>query len=116
MICEKCNSEMTYFQNGQSQGWTCPNCGNGLVTSYIDDMQLDENIYTITILPNENPSTSDLKVLSKISGLNILDSKKLAIEGGELAKGKAHKISDTIKHIEETNLLHNISPDYPYKE
>jgi len=114
MICEKCNTEMNYFQNGQSHGWTCPNCDNGLVTSYIDDMQLDETVYEVTLLPNNNPSTADLKILSKISGLNILESKKLAAEGGELIKGQAHKISDSINQIKDTDLSYNISPDYPY--
>lgn len=105
---------MTYFQNGQSQGWTCPNCGNGLVTSYIDDMQLDENIYTVTLLPNSNPSTTELKIVSKISGLNILDSKALVLEGGELIKGRADKISDSINHLNSVGLSIKICPKYPY--
>ena len=114
MICEKCNTEMTYFKNGQSQGWTCPNCGNGLVTSFVDDMQLDENTYTVTLLPNVSPSASALKVVSKVSGLNILESKKLSLEGGELIKGRAHKISDSINQIKTVGLLFKISPEYPY--
>ncbi len=114
MICEKCNTEMTYFKNGQSQGWTCPNCGNGLVTSFVDDIQLDENIYTVTLLPNVNPPTAALKAVSKITGLNILDSKKLSLEGGELVKGRAHKISDSINQIKTAGLLFKISPEYPY--
>ena len=116
MICEKCNTEMNYFQNGQSQGWTCPNCGNGLVTSYIDDMQLDETVYKVSLLPSNNPSTVNLKVLSKITGLNILESKKLAIEGGELLKGRAHKIADAIHQIKSTVLAISINPNYPYDE
>lgn len=105
---------MTYFKNGQSQGWTCPNCGNGIVTSFIDDMQMDENIYTITLLPNSSPSIPALKTVSKISALNILDSKQLTLEGGELTKGRAHKISDSINLIKSTDLLFSISPEFPY--
>lgn len=114
MICEKCNTEMNYFQNGQSQGWTCSNCGNGLVTSCIDDMQLDETVYEVTLLPNNSPSTADLKILSKISVLNILDSKKLATQGGHLVKVRAHIIADAIHQIKSTALSISISPNYPY--
>ena len=114
MRCEKCNNEMNYFQENQTCGWTCPQCGNSIATTYISDLQLDETLYTLTLEPTDSASASDLKVLSKLSGLTVLKAKQLTINGGIIATDKASLIKEYRDNLELTGLKYIISPDFKY--
>ncbi len=114
MLCEKCNTEMNYFKQGQSCGWTCPNCGNGIVTSYVDDIQIDETIYSVTLIPNENISANDLKSLAKICHLNIITAKRLVQNGGVIFTGNAVNTLECCRSLNLTELSVKITPSFPY--
>ena len=49
MKCEQCNSEMIFKINKGTQGWYCPQCNWNLVTSYIEDLNIDETEYSLYI-------------------------------------------------------------------
>ena len=38
-ICDKCGSEIKYFQEKGSCGWVCPVCGWGCATTYIEPVK-----------------------------------------------------------------------------
>lgn len=114
MLCEKCNTEMIYFKKGNSCGWNCPKCGNGLVTTLIDDIQLDENIYTVTLRAKKTATTEDLKAISKIASIPILEAKKKASAGGVLIEGKALTVKECISKLKETSLVYEVNPAFPY--
>ena len=114
MRCEKCDSEMNYFQENQTCGWTCPQCGNSIATTYVSDLQLDETLYTLTLKPTDSASASDLKMLSKLSGLSILEARRLAFNGGTITTGKAKLVKEYRDKIELTGLKYDISPEFKY--
>ena len=115
MLCNKCNNEMVYFKRGQSCGWTCPKCGSGIVTSYVDEIQMDTTIYTLTLKPSNNACADDYKVVAKLCNSPILEAKKKTESGCILARGLATKIKECIKKLDGTSLSYEISPDFPYQ-
>ena len=116
MLCEKCNTEMVYIKEGNSCGWNCPNCGNGYVTTFIDPIQLDETIYTINLEKNKSATAKDLKIISKLASIPILEAKKKVTSGGVLIEGKAVTVKDCISILKDSDLVYVVSPAFPYDE
>lgn len=114
MLCENCNSEMEYFKSGNSCGWNCPKCGNGIVTSNIDTILMDDTIYSIQLEALPMASTDQLRAISKIGSMPILDAKKLANSGGQLIEGNAVDIKEAIKSLRELSFVFDITPDFPH--
>jgi hypothetical protein len=50
VICEKCGAEMKPLSDIYPVGMTCPNCGWGWATTYIDPINLDESDYHIILV------------------------------------------------------------------
>ncbi len=114
MICETCKSEMVFFEEGLSCGWKCPKCGNSLITTNSNNILLDETIYKISISPSI-AAIDDLKIISKICNIPILEAKKLAAKGGVIIEDKASRIKPAFDLISTSALTFDISPDFPYK-
>lgn len=47
MLCKKCHTEMTVMQEDNVNGLICPKCGWNIVTTKIDDIMLDTQLYCI---------------------------------------------------------------------
>ena len=104
---------MIYFQEEHTCGWTCPNCGEGIATSYFDPMELDQTVYSIYI-EEQNPQAESIKALSKISNTNYLEARQALIDGTMCISGKASTIHKKVQLLKEYNVLFRIEPDYPY--
>lgn len=50
MLCKKCHTEMTVMQEDNVNGLICPKCGWNIVTTKIDDIMLDTQLYQLYIL------------------------------------------------------------------
>ena len=116
MICDKCNTEMVYFEEGLSCGWTCPKCGNGLVTTNANSLQLDQQIYTINLTPCSDASVEDYKVVAKIGNLSLINAKKLIETGGVIVEGRALRIKQDYDLLKATSLAFDITPEFPYRD
>lgn len=49
MLCEKCNNKIYWRIQGTTQGWICPACGWGILTTYIGEIDADETGYSLYI-------------------------------------------------------------------
>lgn len=114
MICKKCNAEMIYFEECLSCGWNCPNCGDALVTTNFNSIQMDKQIYSIILSPCPKASTEDYKVVAKICNLSLINAKKLIECGGVIVEGRATKIVESYSLLKGTKLVFKISPEFPY--
>lgn len=114
MQCEKCNTEMVYFHEGASCGWTCPNCGNGVVTTYVDDVDIDETIYTITIKQTDSPEMPAIKLISKLCGQGFIVAKNMLINGSYSHEVHAKGIIDVVSKLKAENISYTITPEFPY--
>lgn len=87
---------------------------NGVSTTHIHNTRTAHTIYKISLLPNNDFSLTELEIISKISGLDVMNSEKLITNGGILVSGKASKIAKTIRLLKNTKLLFEIYPEFPY--
>ena len=69
MLCKKCHTEMTVMQEDNVSGLICPKCGWNIITTKIDDIMLDTQLYQLFVLKNEHINRNQIRILSKISGM-----------------------------------------------
>ena len=116
MKCEKCDTEMKYFIKESTQGWKCPNCNWGIVTTYIEPNKDDKTIYSIILTKNSNYDRSQLKEISRIASCNFIKAKELLeSENIELVKDNAVAIKEFAATLKENEINFEITPDYIYK-
>ena len=113
-ICEKCGNEMKPLSDIYPIGMTCPNCGWGWATTYIDSINLDESDYHVILVSNDN-SLSIIKMVSETSNCNYVEAKKL-IENApvEIFSGKAVEVKTIKEKLETANIKFRIEPEFPY--
>ena len=64
MLCKKCHTEMTVMQEDNVSGLICPKCGWNIITTKIDDIMLDTQLYQLFVLKNEHINIGDAECIS----------------------------------------------------
>lgn len=114
MKCEKCGTEMNYFQRGSSCGYECPECEWGVATTYIDPINEDITLYELSVKACEKPSISAIKALSHAMSIGFVAAKEMLSKGGAVRAGKATDIISLVKAFKDADLTYSISPEFPY--
>ena len=115
MLCELCNSQCEYRIINSTQGWHCKNCGWSVVTTYIPEIDRDEEHYSVLLDKNIHFSTEVVKTISKIKNINYLEGLEwLKTSDSILCKGKARYVLEIINMLEENGLSYSITPKYKY--
>ena len=94
MLCKKCHTEMTVMQEDNVSGLICPKCGWNIITTKIDDIMLDTQLYQLFVLKNEHINRNQIRILSKISGMRSVFSVEETIER---MKGGKNRMEDVIR-------------------
>lgn len=115
MLCEKCKTNMIRVCENSVQGWSCPVCGWGTLTTYIDGMHQDMTEYSIYTKSVANIDKDKIKVISQIAGVNYTVAKKM-LEKEDLCilKAKAIDIKKAISELENVNIPFEITPEFSY--
>lgn len=113
-FCPKCGQEMVERYEKPALNLVCPKCGCQIATSRWEEIDLDDNDYEIILKATINPKINALKIVSKLTGLNFLSTKKLLEKGGKLLKGKAHEIKDKRDLLVKEKIEFEIVPFFPY--
>ena len=113
-ICPDCGSEMMAVYEKPALILTCPKCGCKIATTKWEDIDLDDTTYKIFLKPNRSPNTKSIKFISKITGLNYINSKKLFENGGLLFEEKAVEIKKQKIDLDLNNIKYTIEPMFPY--
>ena len=117
MKCEQCNSEMIFKINKGIQGWYCPQCNWNLVTSYIEDLNIDETEYSLYIKIKKTSviDFEKIKIISKIANVNYVHAKKM-LESNEICilMAKAPVIKDAISKLKEFHIDYFVNPKFLY--
>lgn len=92
----------------------CPNCGWTVVTTEMMDIVNDLTKYNIVIDLGNAVEKENMRMISKVSGYNILESKKLLTDGGIMLSEFAINIIDIIPQLDITNIKYHIEPEFPY--
>ena len=113
-ICEKCGNEMKPLSDIYPIGMTCPNCGWGWATTYIDPINLDESDYHIILVSGDNSLTT-IKKVSETANCNFVEAKKMIEKAPvEIFCGKAVAVKAVKKKLEAANIDVKIEPEFPY--
>ena len=115
MICEKCGNEMTYKMGGHSCVWECSNCGNGLATSLFSEIELDNTTYTLSVKQCKEASTATLKTISTIFSCNLLEARSILFNGSGNITDKALKIQSYARQLDDSGIVFEITPEFPYE-
>ena len=114
MKCEKCGADTLEYREGHSYGYTCPNCGWGLATTFYEPCETDRTQYSIVINGNETTRAA-IKVISDIAGVNFLQANKLLRQPQAIVfDGCAAEILEKKQMLIENNISFKITPDFPY--
>ena len=60
---------MTEKQEDNVRAFICPKCEWNIITTKIDDIMLDTQLYQLFVLKNEHINRNQIRILSKISGM-----------------------------------------------
>ena len=115
--CDKCGAEMLNQSKGPYIHFVCPKCGNAIATydyTKDDPIKFDEEIYIVKSNGNKG-SSETLKVVSKISGLNYIECKKLIDNDGVICSGRAKDIIESLKELKQNCIQFKITPDFNYE-
>ena len=115
ILCEKCGAEMLPIDSNKPVGMTCPNCGWGWATTYIDPEQEDDTVYVISLSKGNIATRAAVKAISKITNKNFVQAKK-TIENSpvDIYAGNAVQVKDVLLLLESLSLAYYITPEFPY--
>ena len=115
VLCEKCGAEMRPIDPNKPVGMTCPKCGWGWATSYIDPIVEDAVNYTVVLLDGNISSREVIKTISGITGTNFLQAKKM-IENApaKVFVGKAVAVRNVLNEFKASSISYKVDPPFPY--
>ena len=113
--CEKCGAVMRPIDPSKPVGMTCPNCGWGWATTYVDPMLDDNTIYKVSLSNGNKASKSAIKAVAKVSGKNFIQAKRM-IENSpsDIYEGKAIQVKEILILLESLPLSYSVMPEFPY--
>lgn len=116
--CEFCGGKLKSLILGNLSGLFCDNCQQWtVVTTYIAQINLDENLYKIYLLNKEKADSSNIKLIANISNINFLEAKKLLDNSKPIIyEGKAIEIVKIIKELKKAHLEFKCIPEFPWLE
>lgn len=115
VLCEKCKTNMIPVRGNSVQGWSCPVCGWGILTTYIDKIYQDMTEYSICTKSIANIDKDKIKVVSQIAGVNYIVAKQmLEKEGICILKAKAIEIKKAICELENGNIPFEVISEFNY--
>ena len=114
LICEKCGAEMKPLSDIYPVGMTCPNCGWGWATTYIEPILSDSTDYHVVLVSRNNSLTS-IKAVSKVANCNYIEAKKLINHAPvEVFHGQAVEVKAIREKLEAASIDFKIEPEFTY--
>ena len=114
MICETCKKEMKFFVDGPTCGWKCDYCDTHIVTSYTDEIEFDDKMYYISILPGSNTSAVSIKNIAKICNCPFNEAKHILINGKNIGEYDAKKTRDVLRILQNSGVSYSSSPEFTH--
>lgn len=116
MLCEKCKAEMAAVRTTGVQGWLCPICGWEILTTYIDEIYLDQTEYSIWIKHVTNINKDIIRIISKIAGVNYIEIRNMLEKDSVcILKAKAIEIKKAVNDLESADVPYEIIPKFKYR-
>ena len=115
MMCEVCKKDMVPVRRNSVQGWSCPNCGWGVLTTYIDEIYQDMTEYCVYVRNVDNVDKNKIKVVSQIAGVNYHTARQMLVDGDVcVLKAKAPEIKNAIDKLQEAEIPFEVTPEFVF--
>ena len=112
--CPKCETKMKFIKEQFSIAWVCPKCGYGEATTTTEPIYEDNNTYSVILDQNDENNIDIIKTLSKITGLNFMQTKELIKNPKIIFSGKAYELIEKKKELDKGKVNYRIEPKFPY--
>lgn len=113
--CPDCGTEMRQLYQKPALNLTCPNCGCKVATTKWEDIDLDETIYELGIPKQNNITIDAIKIVSKMTGKNFIETKCNLENGSIIIKGNAKEISNIKNILFNAGIEFEITPNFKYQ-
>ena len=114
--CDVCGTKLIGFIEGRNCGLKYSKCKEvKVVTSYFSELELDNTVYKIVVLPNENFDIDKIKVVAHAANCNYVQAKEILTIGGVVIEDEARNIHKIILELMLKNVKFIITPNYPHK-
>lgn len=108
---------MVRYKENNTQGWKCTACGNGIYTSYFDEIDSDPTEYSLVIAGTRDVTTEKIQYISKISNINFIEAKNILSKGNNSEiKAKAPLMKEIIIRLRELDIDYSVTPEFKYIE
>lgn len=106
---------MNWSIEGATQGWRCPVCGWNIITTYIDEINIDETEYSLYIKKVTEIDAEKIKFVAKTANVNFVIAKQM-LEKKEacILQAKAPKMKTVILKLQELGIDFNVNPSFNY--
>lgn len=106
---------MKWGIKGSTQGWRCPICGWNVVTTYINEINIDETEYSLYIRDVSEIDYEKIKIVAKIVNTSFVIARQMLQEKEVcILKAKAPEIKATIAKLQELNIDFYVIPLFKY--
>lgn len=112
--CPKCGKELIVMNNGREIINKCTSCDYEVVTTYNSPMDLDSTKYVISILSENEISLENIKLISKLTGFNYVQSKNYLQNGYSFEKEYAETVLEKKKEFDKYGIKYQIISKFPY--
>lgn len=115
-LCPECGSITEKFNEGLTTGIKCTECSWSVATTYIPPIEKDHTLYELKIQNGDHKNKNQIKIISKISGVNFLEARNLLKqENPTIFKGNAIEIKKIKSILEKENITTNIQPNFTWQ-
>jgi DNA-directed RNA polymerase subunit M/transcription elongation factor TFIIS len=113
-LCPKCNSKLIIKDVGRDHIVRCSKCDYEITTTNSSAMDFDGTIYELFIKSENEPTLDNIKFISRTSGVNFNEAKRILIQGGFYFKGYAIEIMSKRELLDSNGINYQITPKFPY--
>lgn len=115
MKCEKCNSLLIEYKNGDVTEYICPICDGTPVTQSENMIEFDTDKYVVRILTTKTYDISLLKAVARACYCNALGAKKILEDTGYVfAPMDAFDTRSIRDKLQEGGIPFTITPEFPW--
>ncbi|MCQ2797617.1 MAG: hypothetical protein MJ241_04060 [Bacilli bacterium] len=112
--CPECSAALEEKREGSALTYICSKCGWSVATTDFEPIDLDQTVYSITLIDGNVPSKRKLSALSKITGKNFIECSTLIKTNGVVMSGKARKVIEYRDILNDAELKFDINPHFKY--
>lgn len=112
--CPECGHPLRIERNYPSFVYVCDHCGWSAATTRWDPIDLDRTKYEIRLAEGTPVNKETLSLVSRMTGKNFIDSKKVIEACGIIFVGEARDILKQKDFLAKQGVAFAIEPDFPY--